>query len=125
MARGTEALGHLHRGPERQQRPDPHLQWRVLAEHLRIAEPLLAQARDERLGVARRRDPLDDDRVHRGAGLLAEAQSLVAGLVQLALNPLSLPRHDKRTELYGEARLGSRRRDLRLRSVPTTGRADD
>src|SRR3989442_1572166 len=101
---GAEPLGYLHRPPERQRRADSDRQRLVLVEHRHVVEPLVAQARNERLRLARRRDLLDEDRVDRGIGLLAEARGLVAGLIQLALDPLGLRRHDEGTHLDGKAR---------------------
>src|SRR3989442_997839 len=112
MAGGAEPLGHLHRPPERQRRADPDRQRLRLAEHRHVIESLVTQARNERLRLARRRDPLDQDRVDRGIGLLAEARGLVAGLVQLALDPLGLRRHDEGTHLDGKARPCDDRRRL-------------
>src|SRR3989442_1505647 len=109
---GAEPLGYLHRPPERQRRADSDRQRLVLVEHRHVVEPLVAQARNERLRLARRRDLLDEDRVDRGIGLLAEARGLVAGLIQLALDPLGLRRHDEGTHLDGKARPRDCRRCL-------------
>src|SRR5436190_2099924 len=112
MTGGAEPLGHLHRPAERQRCADPDRQRLGLAEHRHVVEPIVAEVRNERLRLTRRRYPLDENGVDRGVGLLAEARRLVPRLVQLTLDPLRLRRHDEGTELDGEARPGRRRRRL-------------
>src|SRR5438309_1816996 len=77
-----------------------------LADHEGAAESLLAQGGDQRLGVARARDLLDQHGVERRAGLLAKTHGLIAGLVQLPLDALRLRRGHERPELDREARAG-------------------
>src|SRR5262249_15249526 len=100
----AQPLRRLHGAAQGERQTDLDAQRLSLADHERAAESLLAQGGDQGLGVARARDLLDQHGVERGAGLLAEAHGLVAGLVELPLDALRLRWGHERPELDREAR---------------------
>src|SRR5262249_30312875 len=104
----AQPLRHLYGAAQRERQTDLDAQRLALADHERAPESLLAQGGDQRLGVARARDLLDQHGVERRAGLLAEAHGLVAGLVELALDAFRLRRGHERPELDREALDGRR-----------------
>src|SRR5262245_2955560 len=129
----AQPLRRLHGAAQRERQTDLDGQWLALADHERAPESLLAQGGDQRLGVAPARDLLDQNGVQRRAGLLAEAQGLIAGLVELPLDALRLRCGHERPELDREACAGRRiatgrhRRDglYRHRRRRDHGRLDD
>ncbi len=105
----AHTLGQLNGAVQRQRITDAHRQRLTTPEDHPFRKPLLSQCRDELLSISGRRHALDQHAVERAARLLAEADGLMTGLDQLALDALRFAGRGERPELDGEALTGWRR----------------
>src|SRR5437867_5105452 len=121
MASPAHTLGELNGAVQRQRVTDPHRQRLTAPENHPFRKALLSQRRHDLLGIAGGWHTLDHHGVQRAARLLAEADRLLTGLDQLALDALGFAGRREgpefhRKALSGRSRLGRARRGWSWRS---------